>query len=179
MTGLELLRDELRKRGVPDASINSKYVAAVLEVVSESKDTYLKLREVEREIEKGEQEIRNNKGNIARWKKEAEMYNAKCFQAQQEYEHACRKEWIDAPEYIEKFCKSLEECETPEGRDTMRIAQMFINTVTVDTKYDNTAFIIGLAAILQNSETSAIDELRKINKRIPNPNNRKNWIRCY
>ena len=74
------------------------------------------------------------------------------------------KEW---EEYVDKFNKSLEECETAEGRDTLRTAQMFVNTVDIETCYDRTAYIIGLASILSNGRMSAIDELKKINKNLP------------
>ena len=49
----------------------------------------------------------------------------------------------------------------------MRIARMFVNMVDVDTKYDNTAYIIGLAAILSRGGINAIGELKKINKKLP------------
>ena len=48
----------------------------------------------------------------------------------------------------------------------MRAAQVFVNAVSVDTKYDNTAFIIGLAAILSKNGIGAMDELKKINSKV-------------
>ena len=49
----------------------------------------------------------------------------------------------------------------------MRRAQMFVNSVDVETKYDNTAFIVALGAILSDGKIGAIEELRKINPRMP------------
>ena len=46
---------------------------------------------------------------------------------------------------------------------------MFIDSVDVATKYDNTAYIIGLASILSNGSMDAIAELRKINNKLPDP----------
>jgi hypothetical protein len=43
---------------------------------------------------------------------------------------------------------------------------MFVNSVNIDSKYDNTAFIVGLAAILSNGECGAISELKKINPKL-------------
>lgn len=74
------------------------------------------------------------------------------------------KETID---YINSFFKTLSECETPEARDSIKIAQTYINAVSIDTKYDNTAFIIGLASILSQWNTGAIEQLYKINPKIP------------
>ena len=77
--------------------------------------------------------------------------------------------------YIEKFERSLSECETPEGRDAMRKMQIFINNVNVETKYDNTAYIVGLSAILGNSPISPVDELKKINTKLPMFKNKDNF----
>ena len=77
------------------------------------------------------------------------------------------KHYQETRNYIDVFLKAISDCETQEARDALRTAQMFINSVSVDTKYDNTAFIIGLASILSQGKTGAIDELRKINPKIP------------
>ena len=39
--------------------------------------------------------------------------------------------------------------------------------MTVNTKYDNTAFIVGLAALLEGTRLNAVAELKKINKGLP------------
>jgi hypothetical protein len=52
---------------------------------------------------------------------------------------------------------------------------MFVNTVSVETKYDNTAFIIGLAAILSNGRINPISELKKINKKLPDVDTDWHW----
>ena len=70
-------------------------------------------------------------------------------------------------EYIANFYKALFDCDTEEGKDVMRTAQVFINSVNVKTVYDNTAFIIGLAAILSGGKVGAIEELHKLNTKIP------------
>lgn len=63
--------------------------------------------------------------------------------------------------YIEEFNKAIQECETPEARDRLKMLQMFVNTVKVDTKYDNTAFINGIASILSGVSAS-VDKLQKV-----------------
>ena len=79
------------------------------------------------------------------------------------------EEWLYAPDYVENFFTALETCETDKGRDALRAAQMFVNSVTIDSKYDNTAFIIGLASILSQGNVGPIEELKKINNKIPSP----------
>lgn len=59
-------------------------------------------------------------------------------------------------EYIEKFNKSLDECETKEGRDALRLAQVFVNSVNTNTDQNNTAFINGLACILSRGECGSL-----------------------
>ena len=67
--------------------------------------------------------------------------------------------------YIDKFFAALNECETPEGRDALKKAQMFVNSVNIKTVYDNTAYINGLAAILTKGESATVaDGLEKIDE---------------
>lgn len=170
MTGLDCLREELEKRGLSKAQINSKVAAVVLDVVARSGDKYTQMWKSEEEASKRERELKNAImcAESRLQGLEISILNAKG--ALDLYEEKKRK----VEEYVNKFIDSLGDCETPEGRDTMRIAQMFTNSVSVDTKYDNTAYIIGLAAILSKGGISAMDELKKINKNMPSVDN--GWI---
>lgn len=155
MTGLDYLRDELAKRGLSKTQIESKSVAAVLDVVANTGERYTNLQgeevhasnrlyALERTLEVKERQVRRLEFKLSELGREMQEYK----------------------DYINEFNKSLLECETQEGRDAMRIAQMFVNSVDVDTKYDNTAYIIGLASILSGGKINAIKELKKINKKI-------------
>ena len=155
MTGLDYLRDELAERGLSKTQIESKSVAVVLDVIANTGERYTnlhdeevrasnKLYKLERISEVKERELRELEFRLNELKREMREYE----------------------DYINEFNKSLLECETQEGRDAMRIAQMFVNSVDVDTKYDNTAYIIGLASILSGGKINAINELKKINKKI-------------
>ena len=62
----------------------------------------------------------------------------------------------------------MEQAETPEARDRLRVAQAFINSVDIDTKYDNTAFIVGLSALLSGVQINPLKEIQKINPKITN-----------
>ena len=156
MTSLDCLREELKRRGMINAQIESAVVAVVLDIVANSGDKYTKIREAEHETSKRLKELE--------WQVENAERKLRRMRTEEEELRQRREQFED---YIGKFNKGLNECETAEGRDAMRTAQVYINSVDVDTKYDNTAYIIGLASILSNGKISAIEELKKINKKIP------------
>ena len=162
MTGLDCLREEIAARGLPTSQINSKLVAVCLDIFANSGTKYTEMWEQENEstkrlnrlsadISHAKYELVNLKDQINRYKLEGEELRS-------------RRNHLE--DYIDDFNKRLEECETQEGRDAMRTAQMFVNSVNVSTKYDNAAFIIGLASILSKGGINAIGELKKINKKV-------------
>lgn len=151
----ETLKEEMIRRGATKTQAESKSVAIALDVIASTNGLYSNIHEQQmvldrlcQQIEQAEiwhnKEEKRRKAKLDAMVKEAEQYTA----------------------YIEDFCKKLSECETPEGRDKMRVAQMFINTVDIDTKYDNTAFIIGLASIISGEAGVAIDRLKKVNPKL-------------
>lgn len=163
MTGIECLREEMRNRGLTEAQINSKAVSVVIDILAQANGKYIELVELEHEVKlKQEQQA------------EAErLYRYATFSRQRLIESLKgeRDGWYkENKAYLEEVMQALSECETAEGRDAIRIAQTFINSVDVDTKYDNTAFIIGLASILACWKTTPIDRLRKINTQLPDVN---------
>ena len=166
MTGLDCLREELEKRGFMKSQIESKVVPAVLDIIANSGNKYLdmwkeeteaskRLKETESAIIWNERKIKQQEALISKYGRDEKVAL--------EHRNHCE-------DYIDEFNKSLLECETPEGRDAMRTAQVYINSVDVDTKYDNTAYIIGLASILSRGGINAIKELHKINKKLPDVN---------
>lgn len=156
MTSLDCLREELKRRGMINAQIESAVVAVVLDIVANSGDKYTKIRKEEADTSKRLKELEWQVENAERELRRMRIEEEELRQRREQFE-----------DYIDKFNKGLNECETAEGRDAMRTAQVYINSVDVDTKYDNTAYIIGLASILSNGKISAIEELQKINKKIP------------
>lgn len=157
MTGLDCLREELKNRGLPKSQIESRGVAMTLDILANSGDHYTKMWQDETELTQKVKALTSEKSGLER---EVEFYERKAsgYRSRADSE---REEYL---KYIKAFFAALEECETEEGRDTLKKAQMFVNTVSVDTKYDNTAFIIGLSAILSNGKVGALSELKKINK---------------
>lgn len=153
MTDLEQIREELKKRGVKTNVANSKALAIMLDVVLETGHTYTDLKEAELELAKLKRE--------AHYKKCEAKYE---IERLEKAKSKVVKEFDEMKEYIDRFFAKLAEGETPEGRDALRKAQLYVNACDVQTKYDNTAYIIGLAAILSNGDICAIDELKKINR---------------
>lgn len=169
MTGIDLLRDELRKRGLNESQVISKVTAEVLDVLTQSGETNLNIYKTEYKTSKRLAKLKREVSSLenAIWAKERELRSLE-FECQQKKGNleATRDE---VQTYINEFNQKLQEGETASGRDALRCAQMFVNSVNVDTKDDNAAFIIGLASILSHGNVSAINELRNINKAIPKP----------
>ena len=151
MTGLELFKVEMRKRGLTENQINSKGVAVALDILSESSGTYLHIKEAEDELEELRRHIEFLKREQEHKRIDFERMKKELYEERQEF-----------AEYVERFNDSMQNAETPETRDQMRKLQLFINTVDIDTKYDNTAFIAALGAILSGGP-SPLEELKKIN----------------
>ena len=151
----EEVKTELMKRGLPKGSVESKYVPQVMDIVLGT-DYFVKISEDEEEIKRQERRVidAKNRANAEVWKA---MHKANLDVANVQADK----------EYIANFYKALFDCDTEEGKDVMRTAQVFINSVNVKTVYDNTAFIIGLAAILSGGKVGAIEELHKLNTKIP------------
>ena len=160
---LEKLRDEMKVRGCTPATINSKAVAVVLDIVSNSGDAYTTLWEKESATSRRIQELEREVREIERKKRRIDNTIASTQEKIDELISVGK----EVRDYVELFHKSLSECETEEGRDAMRRAQVFVNSVEVNTKYDNTAFIASLGAILSDGKIGAIGELKKINPKIP------------
>lgn len=146
MTNLEELRQEIKKQKL-GISTDSKWLVKVLELITGADGKYSDMDRLEKEIISLKLQIKAYKHDLETLKAEA------------------RGVISPTQEYIDKFFKALEECETPEGKDALKKAQMFVNTVNIDTKYDNTAFIYGLASILTQS-CAPLDELKKVNPKL-------------
>lgn len=167
MTGLECLKQEMVERGCTKAQLDSKVVPIILDIISGSGTKYTDYSNLQIHVDDLHAQVlhlENRIKNLRMEKEEAEHYLNKVKERASDY--IC-SEWREMQEYIDKFYAALNECETAEMRDNMRCAQTFVNSVDVDTKYDNTAFIVGLAAILSNGGINGIDELHKINPKIP------------
>lgn len=167
MTGLECLRVALRQRGFTKAQAESKTVLGVLEIVSGADGKYTELDKIQRDIETARDTLSGYQDRIAEERSKHEWLRANNEANMAKINSDVAYLIREAQERVDAGMKALAECETEEGRDAIRAAQTFVNSVEVKTAYDNTAFIIGLAAILSRGSVGAIETLRKINPKIP------------
>lgn len=167
MTGLEVMRAELLKRGYNKAQTESKVVIGVLEIVSGNKGFYTdeeKILKYIDELKKDKEIAYNDYEKILRKKNALETEYEEIMSTIKSEAH---KRYFGIKEYIDQFLKALEECETKDGKDALKLAQMFVNTVNVDTTYDNYAFIKGLAEILSRGGGCTLDKLNKVTDDVP------------
>lgn len=148
MTGLEMLKQEMLKRGCTKAQTESKLIAVVLDIVAETGTAYTDLREAEQRV----QEIEDEAAVRRQWEK---------------YTEADNKFREGVKQYVEDFMAMLRRCETPEARDALRAAQIFTNTVTVKDSRENAAYIAGLANILCGHDFRGTMGLKKVEARDP------------
>lgn len=150
---LDEMKEELIKRGV---SANAKCIPHVMDIMTQD-DKYWDLARIDEEIEKKKNELK--------------CLGSKLHLATIEYEDrlkTSKAELDECVKYIEDWYENLCQCESAEGRDKMRAAQVFANTCNIKTCYDNTAFIVGLASILSGETMSPIEAIRQINPRLFN-----------
>lgn len=168
MTGLELLKQEMINRGCTKAQCDSKVVLVVLDIVSKADGKYLLLAELESTIKSKRLEITCLQDQIEQLKIDRQKAKKEYEEMEQLRYNRKMKKLQETDDYIKKFFEALEQAETPEARDRLRVAQTFINSVDIDTKYDNTAFIVGLSALLSGVQIHPLKEIQKINPKITN-----------
>ena len=169
MTGLECLKNELLRRWYTKQQCDSKVVLGVLDIISDSPGKWSDLAALEKDIENSREESKRLWKDARHLENTVTALNLERDKILKELNEVADARYEGVMGYIEQFNAALSQCETPEARDQMKKAQMFVNTVSVDTKYDNTAYIIGLAAILANNTNGpwALGELHKINPKLP------------
>jgi len=154
MTNFEEFIQRMRDAGANETQLNSKTALLAYSVLGEMSEDANRLWDLRGDITKAEK-------NLAYYTNAAKKHIKEMDKERNELVERERK--INA--YIDHFNQCLEAMETEAGRDRLKAAQIFINTVNVDTKYDNTAFIVGLSALLSGVTIDAPEELKKINKR--------------
>ena len=165
MTGLDLLKHEMLKRGATKAQVESKILPMVLDIISEDDKggAYKRLDEVEKKIKEKELRFREMDWDRNRARAEAERI----------IEDA-KEQWKEINGYISEFYEALKNCETPEGRDAMRRAQVYRNSINIKNGYDNNAYIILLGQILSVGDMGGLNAVKKIN-----PTLVKHWPHDY
>ena len=162
MTGLDCLREEMEKRGANKAQIESKTATMVLDILSEANGRYEDLAKLEADIKDCEDYLQKMKSQIYDYEQRVAYLYHKIQSSQEEIQKEIDKKYGEAIAYIEEFHKCLKECETPEGRDAMRRAQVFVNSVNIENERNNTYFIQGLAMVMANNPIGNITKYEKV-----------------
>ena len=149
MTALENLYEEMMKRGCTKQQCSSKLVGIVLDIiVNNGASEYLNLAEARKELATVERSIQEKNSSLKYLQGEYSRHLAE-YQTDLQRLDKEKREAEKQVEYIWSGLDALlQEVETPEAKDAIKLAKYFERHTDVDTKYDNTAFINGLAAIL-------------------------------
>lgn len=162
MTGLDCLKQEMLKRGLTKQQTESKILAVVLDIIANSDGEYLNLYEVEQTALQRESEAFNHVQH--------ELYEGREKIAELDEEERVLEAHInELRKEIAATEEKMLEAETPEARDALRKAAFLKHSVDVESKYDNTAYIISLGAILSGGACDPIATERKINPKLFEP----------
>ncbi len=170
MTGLDCLKEELLKRGARKQQVESQIVPLVLDIVANSNGEFTDYGQLTDDVQRLRKTVDSLQGRYSELMSEYVKLNVQVTYLRtekRELHEKARAEFLSseaghAQQYADKFFKALEDCETPEARDRLRAAQVFTNTVNIDTKYDNTEYIRGLWILLSGTSLNGLDKLHKM-----------------
>lgn len=158
MTGIELLKSELKAKGFKCSKIhmNIELITAVVDVLSENKEEVnaakLFYDLAEEKLKKAEQlkrDARHHEAIATRAEHNAKNHDVNA--------QASEREALAAESRMREIESRIGDMETPEARDRIRLADIYEKMTDRKTCYDNTAYIKGLAAILQIKEDDTSD----------------------
>lgn len=166
MNTIEELQEEMRRRGCSKAQMNSRIVYMLFDIFAKSDGKIFDLKNILDEIEiqkKKLEELKEEKeileGNLKRLgriedvfelEQKKDFYEREVASLERRVDSIREKEWADAPQYIHDFLNQMNSLETAEGRDVMRLVQLFYNSIDLKNQYDREAFIIGLSSMLSS-----------------------------
>ena len=164
--GLELLREEMLKRGATKAQVESKKVAMALDILANTGTAYSDLAKAEEDYKLLDARRRSLKKEIDALE-DRRSYEYIVLQLEQDKladkTREAEEHFAEMKSYIEQFNAALESMETEEARDRLRTAQVFVNSIEVKTAYDNTAYINWFGAILAGDKVGGLESFKKIN----------------
>jgi hypothetical protein len=144
MNGYELLKTELLKyfsRSKIDA--NMPLIERVVQIVAENPDDKIALDIAIRK--KAEAKEKDTENSAYYWKLVTKERQLKS----KEYDLCVIKDALDAKEQeLDERERKLNECETPEAADRLRLAYIYMDNVEITNGYERTAYIKGLADIM-------------------------------
>lgn len=149
MTGMECFWEEMLKRGCTKAQIGSKAVAIALDIISQKPQMIFSMFQDAEErvntLESMEQELKHKIALLQLEESKQQGIIKRCKEDAAEY---VNKEWKREQEYIDSFYQALKNCETPEGRDRLKAAQIYANSIKPETLGEKQAYAYMLGALL-------------------------------
>ena len=179
MDGYDLLKEELINRGFKTQQVNAKIVAQVLDIITNDEDnTFTQIFDKEKRIKQLDATIQALESRIAELKQRTNVAETEYRRFKDKTADIRTEEQNKLQEDLDDFFRALDSCETAEARDLLKRAQIYRNSVTIDTKYDNTAYIKGLGFILSSGNSGCIDKccidrFEKVDEEIPRPSE---WV---
>lgn len=157
---LEELKLKMLERGCQPVQVNAKVVAIVLDILADSGTAFIDAHEAEKrlDVKTQEAEVKLNAERIKVIKEQEKLKQR--MEEDEKARKATEASFAGKIAYIKDWYKAIEATETPEGRDTMRKAQFYINAVAGVA--NPASYANGLARILSSSESFAINRMQKI-----------------
>lgn len=164
MTGLDCLKEEMAKRGCTKAQTESKTAAIVMDILAaEGTTKFTDFYEIEKELGDKARELNAREEYLSMREQHVSEAEEALKARERDIEKMISTKFKAIELYVNSFQTGLERCETAEGRDMMRRAQVFKNSVSINTPQNNTAYIEGLANILAGGKGD-FGGLRKLMK---------------
>ena len=164
---LEEAKSLMLKKGASKIMADSKTLAFALDVFGDT-DLYTESWEAQRKLKELVDDVYKKEIVLQELEKRITKASNELLDIQRNIRSLRDKQAEEDLEYIEEWKASLKQCETQEGRDTLRLMQVFVNSVDIKTAYDNTAYINGISTILSGGKAEAMPEkIKKVeeNKR--------------
>ena len=148
MTGYEMLKAELMARGFHQSKVNSneEFIKAIVTILS---DENLKNEIDLVTLERKKAEESREEAQRLYLKANNELYNAKNISLKNENKQMLLEEKEkEIDEKIKRYYNMIDEAETAEARDKIRLYQLFLSTLPSYTNANTNAIIYSMGAIL-------------------------------
>ena len=166
MAGIELLRERLAELGLNKSAIHSKSVELTVAVIAngDDVDAAIAFKELLDQYYVSSNALIRERTKVNNELKKLSLREERKSNIEKRLSESSRileEQRIQLSQMIYEFKNCLSECETAEGRDAARKVAFYIANTKVNTPYDNTAFIYGLAALLSDVQSDLPDNIKK------------------
>ena len=166
MSGIELIRERLAELGLKKNVIHSNAVELTIAVIAngDDVDATIAFKELLHQYYVSSNDLTRKQAELSAKQRNLSIYEKHLSEEKERISKSSRileEQRNQFSQMIDEFKNCLCECETAEGRDAARKAAFYIANTNVNTAYDNTAFIYGLAALLSDTQSNLPDNIKK------------------